>query len=323
MLEKAHPSAWARFGVVLRDSRTAANQSLEYTAGNLLLTPKRLAEMESGTRTPLDRRYWPMLPIVIPDLDVCDLEDALYPSRVGTGEGRSSFDHTDYKIVGATENPENDIRRLRPIVQMEGSGYWLVYEDDGLEVLVEEDERFIRDEMKAGNFLEIEPIPMKPDHWLMHLGEGTLEYIAAGDVPGRLDKIAEDSILEAAHALSVGNLEKAREQIGRASMARPDDPFIVIARIALWREGVSESQMRWEMQALEDFTPALVQGRFLEIVNRTDWKPILNRIRQDPLSRTFDLLEQVTFRKPCNMRRCKRPDCEIVTTVLAYKGELR
>lgn len=224
---------------------------------------------------------------------------------------RSTFDSSEFYVIGATENPHDDEPlRLRPIVRSRTQPYryGLIYEnDDGDEVLLSEDEQFILDEIRAGRFFQLPcPILMQQRHWLLQLEPGrTPEYIAADRAPARLAEVAELAMRRCEDAVRVGDKERAREYIGYASVALPDDPFLVIARISLWRDDLSSSQLRWELEALNDFTQEQIEARFQAVRDQSLYPLLIPQILSDPLSETYTLGPSWIPKRP--KRAPKRP----------------
>lgn len=215
----------------------------------------------------------------------------------------TAIHHDEYMVIGATENTDDMPLRLRPVLRTHTVpySYALLYEDDeGAEVLVHEDEEFILQKIRDGSFYELPcPVPSKPKHWLLRVRpERPPEYIPAAKARERLLEIAHQALVQCARAVERGDRETARKRAGDASLARPDEPFAVLARIALWRPVLSESQMRWEMQALEEFLPDKVTARFAELRKDVALAPLIRYVENDPLADLYSLRRKWLARRP-------------------------
>ncbi len=190
-------------------------------------------------------------------------------------------------IIGATELPEEPMR-LRPVARTRTRPYryGLLYDDAGQDVLVPEDESFIHEEIDAGRFFQLtRPIPMKPRHWLLALEPGSQpQYIAEIDAPERMRKAALAALERCAQALEAGNLTEAREQIGYASVAQPDDPIAVIGRLVLWREDLTASQLHWEQKSIYSLATGAIKTRFRDARRHKQLRALVQRIFADPIS---------------------------------------
>lgn len=215
----------------------------------------------------------------------------------------------NYDVVGATLVPEDDElpMRLRPVMRTrtEPHAYVLLYDEDDGEILVPETPDFIEEMFAERRFYRLHvPLQAQPGHWLVQVEPGRLpDYRPAEELRRLVREQGERALREGARAASAGRLAEALERVAYAVRALYEDPFPILALIALGRDEFSESQVEVHTWLLRDFTPEHIQRRFQEARDDANLDPVVERIRKDPLCDEYDLMPAWLLRRRSGLPR--------------------
>lgn len=196
----------------------------------------------------------------------------------------------DWLLVGGTSPLPVFPVRLRPVVRSVSKPcrYGLLYEDsyECFEECVDEIESFA--DVDDGNFVPVDPRPLKPAHVLVWFGAGFKpEYMPSCELRQRLEDASAQYLDAAVEWLKVDR-EMALDRIASACRAAPNDPFPLLARVAFSRALRGDDDYLWLIsQSFKQWSPQEVRASFEAAPGKL--KPLCDLIVADPIADKFGL----------------------------------